>query len=283
MFNSQMYRRAARTMPNFYRSNVPMSNDLIAKYAPSVLAPHAHESRSERYTYIPTIDIIEGLRKNGFQPYEVKQSNTRVPGMRDFTKHMVRLRHEGQAGVERFVGQEFNELILINAHNGGSAYQMCAGVFRLVCLNGMVAGDVVEQVSVRHTGDVMDNVIEGAYRVLEQFEKVDAAKDQMKAITLQPAEAMAYADAAIELRYGEERPVKPADALRVRRHGDEGRDLWTTFNRVQETLIRGGDRFRDANGRRARTREVSGIDQNVKLNKAIWKLTEEMAKLKQAA
>jgi hypothetical protein len=71
---------------------------------------------------------------------------------------------------------------------------------------------------------------------------------------------------------------------RARRGDDTGSDLWTTLNRVQENSIRGGLRgvTRDANGRRQvrRTREVTGIDQDVKLNRALWTLAEEMRKLK---
>ena len=75
--------------------------------------------------------------------------------------------------------------------------------------------------------------------------------------------------------------------LTVRRAGDAGADLWTTFNRVQENTIRGGLSAwgRDAHNRRRRvtTREVNGIDQDVKLNRALWLLGERMAALKGAA
>ena len=34
--------------------------------APSIFAAGKHESRSERYAYIPTIDVLRGLQKEGF-------------------------------------------------------------------------------------------------------------------------------------------------------------------------------------------------------------------------
>lgn len=46
-------------------------------------------------------------------------------------------------------------------------------------------------------------------------------------------------------------------------------------------MIRGGVRGRSATGRTMTTREVSGIDQNVKLNRALWVLTERMRQIKQ--
>jgi len=61
---------------------------------------------------------------------------------------------------------------------------------------------------------------------------------------------------------------------------DRAPDLWTTFNRVQENIIKGGVRGRNATGKRTTTRAVNGIDQGVKLNRALWVLAEEMRKLK---
>jgi hypothetical protein len=49
---------------------------------------------------------------------------------------------------------------------------------------------------------------------------------------------------------------------------------------VQENLVRGGLHGRAANGRAVKTREVRGIDQNIKLNRALWVLAEEMRRLK---
>ena len=57
-------------------------------------------------------------------------------------------------------------------------------------------------------------------------------------------------------------------------------DLWTTFNRVQENLTRGGLQGRSAAVRRQSTRPIHGINQNVKINRAPWMLAEDMRQLK---
>lgn len=80
-------------------------------------------------------------------------------------------------------------------------------------------------------------------------------------------------------------PVKAGQVLAARRVDDNGPDLWRTFNRIQENLIKGGLTGRSVNQetgrvRRAATREVAGIDSNTKLNQALWTLTEKMAELK---
>lgn len=263
----------------YLRSSTPIADDQLQQVAPSIFAEAAHDSRSARYTYIPTSTILDGLRKEGFQPFAVTQTHVRDEGKRDFTKHMLRLRHASQ-----IADTEANEIILLNSHDGTSSYQMLAGMFRFVCSNGLVCGNAVSDVRVPHKGQIMDNVIEGAYDVLDGFGLVRELRDDMRAISLRPAEAEIFARTALTLKY-EPDPVKPApitesQILAPRRSADTGMDLWTTFNRVQENLVRGGLPARNAAGRRTRTREVQGIDQSVKINRALWLLADEMKKLK---
>ena len=146
---------------NALRSNIPLDNSQLFRIAPSIFANEAHKSRSSRYTYIPTIDILDGLKKEGFQPFFVAQSRSRIEGKSEFTKHMLRLRQINEIEIS-----EANEIILINSHDGTSSYQMMAGCFRFVCQNGMVTGDIVEDIRVRHKGNIIHNVIVPALLVI---------------------------------------------------------------------------------------------------------------------
>jgi hypothetical protein len=139
------------------------------------------------------------------------------------------------------------------------------------------------EIRVPHKGDVVHDVIDGVFRVVEDFELVDAQKDAMKGMQLAPAERLAFARAALALKYDAEAgaaPIDEAQLLDVRRSADQAPDLWTTFNVVQENMLKGGLRARSANKRRMTTRPVQGIDQNIKLNRALWTLADEMRKLK---
>lgn len=269
------------------RADQPLSEEGMRAAAPSIFAEGKHVSRSERYTYIPTIEVLRGLRKEGFEPFMVAQGQSRVEGKSDFTKHMIRMRHAGSVETR----PEANEIILINSHDGASSYQMLAGVFRFVCCNGLVVGDVVEDIRIPHKGNIQGEVIEGAFRVLDQFEAVDEHTKAMKELQLQPPEEIAFATAALALRFGEGRveetgghrpaPVTAEQLIEARRPEDVGHSLWTTFQRVQENVIRGGQPGRTAQGRRQHTRPVGSIDRGVSLNRALWMLAEEMRKLKE--
>lgn len=261
------------------QSVFPLSDDQMRAVVPSIFQREAHDSRSSRYTYVPTVDVLAGLRKEGFEPFFACQSNARDEGKREFTRHMLRLRHASQVQT----AGEVPEIILVNSHDGSTSYQMLAGMFRFVCCNGMVAGNQIDEIRIHHKGDIVGRVIEGAYSVVKEFDRVKDSADSMKSLTLAPVEQTAFASAALVAKYGDApAPITAEHVLRPMRLEDTGADLWSTFNRVQEHMLRGGDRSRNANGRRTSTRAVNGISQNVSLNRALWTLADQMAKIKAA-
>lgn len=133
-------------------------------------------------------------------------------------------------------------------------------------------------------------MIEGAFRVLDQFGTVDEHCEAMKALQLAPPEELAFASAALALRFGERliestgqtlpAPVTPEQLTQARRIEDVGHSLWSSLQRIQENVIRGGQTGRNARGKRIQTRPVASIDRGVSLNRALWMLAEEMRKLK---
>lgn len=264
------------------RSETPLAEDLMRKAAPSIFASGKHDSRSERYTYIPTIEVLRGLRKEGFEPFMVAQSKSRIEGKTEFTKHMIRMRHASAVSAR----PEVNEIILINSHDGASSYQMLAGVFRFVCCNGLVVGTVANDIRIPHKGNIRAEVIEGAFRVVNDFEAVDASTEGMKALTLRPEEEQAFATAALALRYGDRTesqapaPITADQLIEPRRPEDLGHSLWASFQRIQENTLRGGQQGSSVQGRRLKTRAVGSIDRSVNLNRALWVLAEEMRRLK---
>lgn len=255
--------------------NVEICEEKMAKVAPSIFAESKHGSRSDRYTYIPTIDIVRGLRKEGFLPFNVVQSKSRIEGKTEFTKHMIRFGKEGYLGEA-----ERPEIILVNSHDGTSSYQLLAGFFRFVCSNGLITGDTIQDIKIPHRGNIVHDIIEGAYSTVNLLDTAKGEVENMKSITLSSEEQNIYAKAALQLKYGDEAPIQQHQLLTSARKEDSVPTIWNTFNKVQEKFIKGGLRGYNANGNRTTTREVKGIDSNIKLNKGLWILANEMAKLK---
>lgn len=256
-----------------------LSTDQLMRAVPSAFAEAAHDSRSDRYAYIPTSSIIQGMRNEGFLPVKATQANARDDAKKGHTKHMIRFRREDQLAQS-----EAREIIMINSHDGTSAYKLSAGIFRLVCSNGLVVGNEDTRQTIRHSGNALGEVIEGACRIVDTFDTVSSEIELMKSATLAQPLMLAFANAAIEARFDtDEKPVTAEQVLRPRRNADTGADTWTVFNRIQENIIKGGlyGTSKDAHGRtqRRRTREVKGIDQNDTLNRALWRLSVEVAKI----
>ncbi|WP_337071940.1 DUF932 domain-containing protein [Klebsiella aerogenes] len=257
---------------NQIRRDRPLTREELMQYVPSVFGEDKHASRSEKYTFIPTITLLENLQREGFQPFFACQSRVRDPDRREHTKHMLRLRRAGQIN-----GQQVPEIIILNSHGGESSFQLLPGIFRSVCTNSLVCGQSFGEIRVPHRGNVVEKVIEGAYEVLGIFDWVEEKRDAMQSLLLPPMVQQAFARAALTYRFGEEhQPVTASQILTPRRYEDRQDDLWSVFNRCQENLLKGGLPGRTAKGKRSHTRAVRGIDGDVKLNRALWIMAEEL-------
>src|ERR1700752_2851733 len=223
---------------------VAISDDEMRRFAPSVFASQPIEGVSERYSFLPTSSILNGMRENGWVPVRAQEQSIRTEARRSFQKHIVRF-----ARLQHLQTWEKNqvrpEVVLVNSHDKSSAYQLHCGLFRLVCSNGMVVADAsFQRISIKHSGFNPDSVIDASFTVLSAvpdiMNKVRLFQDRI----LTDAERLALATAAATYRWEDpnKAPVSPSMLLNPRRFGDGEKDLWTTLNTVQENLVRGGQR-----------------------------------------
>lgn len=101
---------------NQIRRDRPLTHEELMHYVPGIFGEDKHTSRSQNYTYIPTITVLESLQREGFQPFFACQTRVRDPGRRGYTKHMLRLRRAGEIN-----GEHVPEIILLNSHDGTSS------------------------------------------------------------------------------------------------------------------------------------------------------------------
>lgn len=269
-----------------------ISQESLQARAPSVFAGGKAGRCSSKYLYIPTISIVERLAERGWLPTSVIEQKVRTEDRKGFQKHMLRFRHfeNGVPGLR--VGDSFVDMILTNAHDGTSSYVLDAGIYRPICRNGLIVSQAhFGQVRFKHQGFDPKQVIEASYRVIESVPQIGGNVEHMQETKLSFQEQQAFATAAGELRFGDEK-TRPDSILKINRSEDQQNDLWTTYNRVQENLIEKGgvsrppSQWDDENGvthvRRNSSRAVKGIDENARLNKALWTLAEKMRELKAA-
>lgn len=254
-----------------------ITEDQLRVKTPSVFSTEAHEKTTSKYAVIPTIECIRGLEKSGYYPVQATESRCRNAENKAFVKHMIRFRNMNTVEV----GGNVPEIVMVNSHNGTSSYQLRAGIYRLVCSNGMIVGNELFHRSVRHQGDVISKVVEAATDLTELLPEVNLIADHWKGITLNAEHRRIYSESASLLKWDQdENIVESHKLLNPRRHADTGADLWSTFNTIQENMIRGGVRYRNSlTYRRGTTREVKSVNENMRLNTALWNLTEKMALL----
>ncbi len=266
-----------------------LDDEKLRALSPSIFAHQASSQTSGRYEFIPTSRVVTGLKNEGWLPVLAKETKVRKEENKDFCKHMIRFRHKDDMDktfVNVAVNDLVSEIVLVNAHDGTSSFQLHAGIFRFVCSNGMVVADTtIQNHRIRHTGKVVDDAIEAVFEIVEETPKVFNQIEHYREISLDSEEQEILAESALSLRWPEDdRPFLPAQLLASRRRDDQHPDLWTVFNRIQENLLRGGMRGRKKNsyGRIQRTtsRAIKSVSEDLRLNKALWTLTERFAALK---
>jgi uncharacterized protein DUF932 len=252
-----------------------LSLESVRQNAPAVFATCAHERMSPRYTFIPTDRVLTGLINVGFMPVDARQTHTRSTSLLH-ARHIVRLRRRVET-VQ--LNDSVLEVLFLNSHDGTSAYQLRVGIFRVVCTNGLIVSRTAFPTQcVRHRGNIVDEVVIGALQMTERFETLAAQIEHMERRRLPKDEQLKFAECALELRFpkGAHSGVEPAQLLTCRRAEDVGDDLWRVTNRVQENVLRGGLMRRTATGRLMRTRSITAIAQDVRINSGLWDLAMEV-------
>jgi|SRR5579859_4573260 len=271
-----------------------LSSEEILKYCPSVFAEQKHESRSQRYTYIPTSQILEVVeRETGYVPTKVMQSGSRIEGKAEYTKHLVTLTHRDHLGVEL---TERHQILLENSHDGTSGYIVRDGIFRLVCTNGLIRGDILNTYKVYHRGGdtIVGEVVESTLALGKQSEQVMETVQEMKSVELTRQEQLLLSELGMKGRFDEDEDeqtgktraidlYKPQDFLAPHRPEDYADDAFTVMNVLEENLREGNQTRRDFKnrGKKRTTRGITGIDNLTKMETLLWELTQRMVQIKQ--
>lgn len=281
--------RPSLTSTRVLRTGQPLKDAGIMQVCPSVFAETPHGSVSPRYQYVPTVTPMRALQASGWGVYEASQQRSRSVDRDPYTKHMLRLRRLsdvwGDKPSDHIIRQDIPELILINAHDGSASYHLKAGIFRLVCANGLMVGTTIAGFTVRHTvgPQTSQEVLEAGEKIVtEKFPAMLEHIERFKAVRLTRDNQYRLARRAIELKYKNATltlTVKPEDFLAVRRPEDEDPTLWNVLNRVQESAIYGGFESKSFGwGRKTVARPVERVTEVTRINMALWDEAETIAK-----
>lgn len=253
----------------------------LARIAPAIFATEPDFEVSSRYAFVPTIDVVNALRDSGWFPSEVRAQTVRGRPA-EHAKHQIRFRRPGDgAQALTKVGDSAFEVVLTNSHDRTSGFALDAGLFRKVCSNGLIVKDTtLGSISVRHVGDAPNLVVNAVEGIIsDNIPRLQDTIERWSVVDLDEGQQLILANRAAELRWGsvEAAPVRAFQLLRPHRYADNANDLWSTFNRVQENVIRGGQRGIGSTGRRVGVRAVGAIDADRKINQGLWETATELA------
>lgn len=235
---------------------------------------------SERYKFISTSQVLAVLADHGWQPVKVVESSTRIIEKQGFQKHAITLANDRfSTGID--VGGTLPRLVLTNSHSGCSSFAFHIALMELVCSNGLMVSTGDQSFRVTHNNyadlaveQTLSYILNGLIQALKDAEKY-------RSIVLTEFERQRFAKEAINMRWdGEKYSVDTDHVLRARRHSQNDKTLWNTFNVVQESIIKGGIWQKGKNNKITRSRPIRGIDQSIKLNKKLWLAMETLAEKK---
>jgi hypothetical protein len=256
-----------------------MSEVAMREKAPSIFNTKPSTSVSKHYTHIPTTKVINDMKTLGWNVVDVKEVKARKKETIGVQKHLVVFRNpdvviNGQDG-----DTVFPQILLTNSHDGKNAFTFTAGLFRLICENGLVISTTqFEDVKMRHMGYTFEDLQVQIREMVERLPLTVESMNKMKQIEMDQQSAVDFAKRALETRFTE----KQIDSIKIdfnelltpTRVEDEGNDVWSVFNVVQEKLINGDfDYIRGSKIRKAR--RVKNFVQDQKINKELFELALE--------
>lgn len=255
-----------------------LTNEEIKAKAPAVASTQAASNVSGKYVHVPTMELIEDMQKLGWQVSDVKQVGSKK-GMQAFKKHLVIFRNP-EIVVKSEDGETvYPQILLSNSHDGLSSFQFRAGLFRLVCTNGLVISTKdFGAMSIRHKGYSFEELKKTVFELVEKLPVTIETLNKFREVILTEEQKVEFALQAIGIRFGENgAEVQVEELLKPTRQEDTGNELWQVFNVIQEKLTKGGFKYKASTGRNKTARSIKNFNRDIELNEQLYELAESFA------
>lgn len=251
----------------------------IKEKAKSIFATTGAPGTSEKYAHISTLQIVQDMEKLGWGVVDAKEVRARKGD--GYQKHLVVFRNN-DLFIEGTDGDNvFPQILLTNSHDGKNAFTFTAGLFRLVCENGLViCSKEFENLKIRHYGYGFEELQRVINTMVQSLPLTVESMNRFKKKTLRQEQITEFARRAAEIRFGVEQlqniTINYNELVTPTRPEDNGNDLWSVFNVVQEKLVHG--MFEYTSGTKLRkARKIKNFKQDLDLNAKLYELAVEYA------
>ena len=248
----------------------------IRQKASSIFTAQGSPTTSEKYAHIPTDRIIDDMELLGWGVVDAKQVKARKG--EGYQKHLIVFRNNDIQITSEDGDNVFPQILLTNSHDGKNAFTFTAGLFRMVCENGLVVSSrEFENMKIRHYGYSFEELQNTIKTMVEKLPLTVESLNKFRSVELGQEQALDFAKKALEVRFGddiENIKVDLNDLLTATRSEDKGTDLWSVYNVVQEKLVHG--MFNYTYGSKVRkARKIKNFQQDLVLNERLYDLALE--------
>ena len=256
-----------------------MSDEEIRLKSPSVFTQKPSKEVSKHYTHIPTTKVINDMRTLGWDVVDTQQVKARTDGTLGVQKHLVVFRNPDVVINGENGDTVFPQILLTNSHDGKNSFTFTAGLYRMICSNGLVISTTqFEDVKIRHMGYSFEELQVQIRGMVEKLPLTVESMNKMKEVNLEEEKAVDFARKALQTRFPKEDlkriKIDIKELLSPVRKEDSGNDLWSVFNVVQEKIIEGD--FEYVMGNKVRkARQIKNFRQDQKINRELFDLALE--------
>ena len=252
----------------------------LREKVPSIFTKKGASNTSSKYSHIPTDKVIGDMETLGWKVVDAKQVKARKN--QGYQKHLVVFRNPDVVINGKDGDTVFPQILLTNSHDAKNSFQFTAGLFRMICENGLVVStDTFSDLKIRHMGYDFEKLQGVIKEIVEALPLTVESMNKMKQIELAEEQVLDLAKSLLEVRVeGTENKFDDESieqVLQAQRDADEGFGLWEVFNRVQENIVEGNFKYTTRNGKRRYARPIKNFRQDLKMNQDLFNKALEYA------
>jgi len=279
--------------------NEKLSKEQLREIAPSIFSTTPSPEVSSKYSHIPTDKLIDDMELLGWIAIDAKEVKARQKSTRGFQKHLVVFRNpeivinqlpegitrddksptgyrkaDGTFAKANSIDTVFPQILLTNSHDGKNAFTFTAGLFRMICENGLVIStNEFEKVSIRHMGYDFEELQKQINEMVEKLPLTVESMNKMIDTKMEEKAILDFAKNMLAVRFPEEElkriTIDMDEFITPVRPEDKGDDLWSVFNVIQEKIIEGDFDYTIGTKHR-KARQIKNFKQDMDLNSKMF-------------
>ena len=279
----------------------------LNEIAPSIFKTVPSPEVTNKYTHIPTEKVIDDMELLGWDVIDAKEVKARTKGTVGFQKHLVVFRNNdvvinempnniiqsdssptgyrrdnGTFAKKNPIDTVYPQILLTNSHDGKNAFTFTAGLFRMICENGIVIADKeLNNIKMRHMGYTFEDLQVLISDIVKKLPLTVDAMNKMKEVELANEQVVQLAKDLLNIRVEGTDNIPSENSefevITTQRKEDEGNGLWEVFNVVQENIINGNFHYRTKSGKERQARIIKNFKQDMDINKKMFSKALEYA------